>query len=295
MSRQIKIDFYRVEMPDDADISFEGIIERVAKSADNAKRTEVIGQAHVRLQEATMDRNCWRAEMVRIRLEDGAIVTKLSGESDPIDLAQDEGLGEQTAFLYRPSLRVLVLQRNKFAVSSSKLAQYFENKGGLDRPIMLDPIYTQDALQRLGGFTSIRSCEVRMAGPLDPEQFREQVPHIGGMVDLLKVFKSPRLALRWSMGQGNPDGSLSFRKVIAAMKALVKTADRDEARVFKLQISGRNSEDERDILDLVEERLTVVKTVERDKDRTLPYARRSAAIYQAWEEKRDELRAILAD
>ncbi|MCH7596597.1 MAG: hypothetical protein IID35_08570, partial [Planctomycetes bacterium] len=195
MARTIKIDFYRVEMPESAPAQFHEIIEQVADSANDGNRTVSIDKCPVRMQQAEKTDGCWHGDMVRIRMNEGAILTKLSGETHPIDLDDDEGIGEQTAFLYQPTMNILVVQRNRFAVSASKLARYFESMGGLDEPIVLDPIYTQDAIQRLARLTTIRKFTIRLAGPTNATAFKRQAPHFGGMIDLIEAFQSPRIVV----------------------------------------------------------------------------------------------------
>ncbi len=50
MARTIKIDFYRVEMPEGAPAQFHEIIEQVADSANDGNRTVSIDKCPVRMQ-----------------------------------------------------------------------------------------------------------------------------------------------------------------------------------------------------------------------------------------------------
>lgn len=291
-TRNIKIDFYLVTMPDSDTRRFESIIKHVLKHPDDESRTKVVNNSHIRLKEAAIEYGYWHGDMARIRMDAGATVSNLSGVEHTIDLDDDEGLGEHTAFLYHPTMKIIAVQRNRFAVSAGKIIRYFEIMGNVDSPIELDPIYTRDTLKRLANLKSARKFVIKMAGPINAAAFKKQVPGCGGMIDLINTFRSPFITVDMSMGHTR--GSLNIQSVLDNARAFFRGIQRDDIDATKIEITGVTKSDERDILDLVEERMTVIAQVEQANDRMLPYNNRRAVLHEAMGMKRAEIRSILA-
>ncbi|WP_442940553.1 DUF6731 family protein [Nostoc sp.] len=66
-----------------------------------------------------------------------------------IQLAQNEGIGEQSAFIYHPATSILALQSNRNGVSPGDFAKYFEIFAGTNASISFDPVIQMSVLQRL--------------------------------------------------------------------------------------------------------------------------------------------------
>jgi hypothetical protein len=124
MSKKINVDFYRVEILGNNSDKFENIIKSVGSSANDASRTIDINHSPTRLQEFGEYPNFCDGNMMRIRMDEIPSLASVDGDIAPITFDDDEGLGEETAFLYQIPTRVLMLQRNKFGVSASSFTKY---------------------------------------------------------------------------------------------------------------------------------------------------------------------------
>jgi hypothetical protein len=113
MTRQIKINFYRVYMPDGAGITFEGILESVDQSPNDEGRNLLVRDCPIRLQSLNKLQQGWEGDMIRIRMNEVPIKASLAGIVEPLEFEDNEGLGEETAFIYNPLIQVLMSQRNQ--------------------------------------------------------------------------------------------------------------------------------------------------------------------------------------
>jgi hypothetical protein len=161
--KQLSIDFYRVTMPHGAR-AFETVVETVSQLAAGAARNLEVSGAPIRLQESAAWQHCVEGEMVRIRMDMLPRKASLAGDLDDLDLDADEGLGEESAFLYDPRMRVLLIQRNRTGVSASSLAWYFKEKGNLGDPINLEPVLQRGVMQKLARMQAVRRLDITVSG-----------------------------------------------------------------------------------------------------------------------------------
>ena len=286
MTRLIKVDFYKVVLPDDAQRPFEQIIETIASSPEDQTRNLQRDANPVRLNEAESGSDLWEGEMIRIRMDEVPVKANLEGDISPIGLEEDEGIGEETAFLYHIPTEILGLQRNRYAVSPSGFAWYFEEKGGIT-PIELEPILREDAIQRLAQMDEVRKLNLHIAGVENMNVFRGLGRGVKGMMTLMDEFGSPNLNVNVSMGRRS--GSLVSSTVKSVAKQLARLSQRGETTVRKVEITGRDEDGEKTILDLIEYRMVEAIPVELDPDRTVSRQKRRAAIRTAWRARKQEL------
>ncbi len=87
-----------------------------------------------------------------------------TGQLTLLDLDDDEGLGEETAFLYDPATHCLTIQRNRFGVSANAFATYCTEIGAFESALNLEPIISADAIARLQEFDRVNRLTIKVAG-----------------------------------------------------------------------------------------------------------------------------------
>ena len=241
MTRKLKVDFFKVVLPDDFSDSFESVLNAVNVSPNDHTRNAIRNACPFRLQEAWQTEDCWKGEMIRIRMDQLPIKAKLSGDVSSIDLEDDEGIGEETAFLYHVPTRVLTIQRNRYGVSAGVFAWYFEKKGSVES-IELQPILQKDGLQRLANIKDVRKLSLNIAGTENMAVFKDSGKSVESMLSLIDQCKSPNLTLTFSMGkqQGSLEWAKSFAQSFAKLnqqeKALFTSLKyREKPRMGKSQ------------------------------------------------------------
>lgn len=284
MARTITFDFYRVKVEDKAGRSFPDLLEEMNAVDDRAQsRTDDA----IRLQPVKKSHGMLRGDMLRIRLNEVPVKAKLSGETKEIDLAADEGIGEETAYLFHPNTRILVIQRNRIGVSAAVMAKYFRTLCKV-RAVNLEMILKQDALERIRGMATIRTFEVHVAAPDRAEGLRGRGHSAKAMYDLLNDHQANNLTVKLSMGHKR--GGL--QNVIDTIVRLAGNQAEDPA-VKKILVIGNEDEDdsEKTLIDLLQDRLTESVILEGDGSRVTS-AQRFKALNAAWELHRDYLESL---
>lgn len=288
---QIKIDFYRVEMPESAHLTFEQIINTVLGLPNDHSRNEDVRGVLVRLQQAFSQGDLVGGEMIRIRLDEVPLRASLSvGSIGPFDLEEDEGLGEETAFIYNVPMRVLVIQRNRFGVSPSKLAYYLKKKGNINGFIFFDPILQAEAFQRVSRMSVIRSFDIRVAGVENYQDFRDMGLSGNALANLMEGFHAPNVSVSVSMGRS--PGSIIKGQLIADIRGALRLAGTN--KVKKIRVTGKEDDlSEVEIIDILKDRMVEILTVPLDTNRRLSFDGRIASLREALRRRYAELEGML--
>ena len=293
MAKTIKIDFFRVVMPQDAGTTFDALLDQIAEiPLDNETRTVTSQGDPVRLQELHLRIGYLEGDMVRTRMDTLPEKSNVeTGELAPLDLADDEGLGEEAAFLYHPPLGCLAMQRNRFSVSASAFVGYCGEVGNLQSPIVLEPLIAGDAIARLHQFGRISRLQVKVAGLQGGGELRDSPYSLAHIAALADDYAGPIVNIEISMGHQR--GSLARARVNDVVGWLRGRSDEGALDVRKIEVSGSAPGDETELLDLLESRIIAERRVQTNESRVVPYANRRAAVWSAWEETRDRIQAIL--
>lgn len=290
MTKTIRIDFYRVECP--ADVSFANILRRARRLPLDGSRTLEISGKHFRLQELHLESHLWEGETVHIRMDLIPAKASLDGQLGSFDLEDDEGIGEETAFLYDDRLNVLVLQRNRYGVSSASFCRYFERIGQLDDLITLTPVIQPEAFDRMMSMQIVRKLDVKLARlnnmPIDGSNGAST----SSVIDMINYFSAPSAHISISMGHQR-QGSLRVPSIHEFVQFMRGLSGNPDGELRSLKISGSEGETEpQEVVDLIEDRMVATATVEPDSDRRVPYGERQTKIRQAWEDNLVQLRQM---
>ncbi len=288
MSKNINIDFYKIQMPASARESFENILQNVIQLPIKERFRDIRFHPVCAYQAQASWQQLWEGEMIRLRMNNLPVKGSRSGQIQEIVFNDDEGIGEQTAFIYHPPTRVLVLQSNQSGVSPSTFAKYFEVMADFSEPIYIDPILQPDAMQRMARVQSVSKFEIRVAGLDNMELFQADDYGVKDMVDLTKAFNSPSISLNLSIGRKN-QGSLSVEKVKSTAQALLRGANQNKQQVKTIRISGYTNENEFVYIDLLKDRMRESVDISSGKKRNLPYQERKQIIRDAWLRRQQEL------
>lgn len=278
--KYLNIDFYRVRVEDRENRTFLDLLEVIRALPDDEGRAQTRTDDAIRLQTVNRSTAYWRGDMLRIRMNEAPVKAKRSGETKPIDFDEDEGLGEETAFLFHPATNVLVVQRNRSGVSASALAKYFKILGKV-KAIKFESILKEDALQRIARMQNISTFEVHFAGVQNGHNLRGRGHSAGSMYAMLNQFQAPNATIKLSMGR--KPGRL--QNVVNAVADLFgDQAEAQPQEVKRVIVIGSEGEDEeRTLIDLLQDRLSESIVVEvRDGER-ITSAQRFKALNAAWE------------
>jgi hypothetical protein len=248
----MKIDYYQVDVSATGRMSFENLLVGLNEVPDNEQRNKEINGCPVRLSDFEDTNGFIKLDMTKIRMDQVPLVAGLNGDSREIELDEDEGIGEESAYLYNKDLNLLVAQRNRYGVSPSVFASYIQRVMNLDGPVAFDPVLTPNAYQRLQTMPVIRKFEIKIAGVANPEMMVGADESLGYAMNRLAEYESPNAYITFSMGHQN--GSLNVRRIIAAARSWINLSNQNPNRVTALRISGQDPDNEKEIIDLIADR-----------------------------------------
>lgn len=274
--------------------ALEGVLKGVTNLAADSPQRNVDVNGPIRLLSSTHEDACWHGEMIRIRMDEIPIRASLRGDVDLFDLEDDEGVGEETGFMYVPRTKTLVLQRNRLSVSASAWATYFKVQAKLDDFIVLLPIIEPGTMARLNEIQEIRQIDIRFAGIRNPDELKKKSVGVEKMMELLDTFDAPSARLYLSMGH-DKRGGLNRKVAKTALLKLLGAARADGGNVIaKLEISGRTADEELQVVDLLRDRMIERDELDLDVNRRWPYSRRKKSLYDAWKRRETQLLAQFA-
>lgn len=285
--RNIKFRFWKLKMPESAGIGFG---ELIGMGTKKAQRTQVVDQEYFQLLE--MERKSSGVvccDVTHIRMNEGATVGSLTGAERLVHLEEHEGLSEKTAFLFDEKLEVLLVQQNRHGVSESKLVAFFEGVGDLSDQIELEPILTREAMQRLMDMKRSTKMIAKIAGPINVAAMKDpDAMAVSEFVELAEALEAPQLLIEASVGRASGSRNLSDR-VFKIVRALFRANNMGHARVTKLEVTGRDAENVKTVVDLIAQQMTCEEKLELDRYRQIPFAARRAALIRGFKSQRSEI------
>lgn len=284
----MRVDFFRIE--GEAGVATVNCLEKVSGLVDK-DRAYQIASVPFRAQELEKSNRYWRGDMIRIRMNDIPRIIALDGEEDEVLLDDDEGIGEDTAFLYDTRTQVLAIQRNSRGVSAAKWAQYFEHFSADDIAIVPEVVPSSETINAIvNKFHGVRKLHVRVAGNvnglLSIAASNSTANQIGQLAD-----SSPVIELTMSMGRER--GSLPIRLARQAMKQMYTMAGRvmgeQTTEIERIDVTGKFDEGDGVALNLLDYVVREEVEVEVDtKARRMLYESRQSGVDEAWGRRRSE-------
>lgn len=164
-SKSLDADFYKLEIT-----SGEGFAELVSSVAAKGIKKETAVEAKddffTRLESSGQwGEECIEGQIVRLRMN---TLPDKAGFDEPIQsigFTADEGVGESAAFIFRKNANVLLLERNRNAVTTFTFATFFKQLGEVPGEINLHPILQPDVYEKVLNAKVVRKLIVQVAGP----------------------------------------------------------------------------------------------------------------------------------
>lgn len=286
MKKTLKVYFYKVVMPKESGLKFEELLQLAAsRVADD--RTRIINNAPVFLCEIQQRPPFWHGDMVRLRMSNIPVKGSTRGNVSDIDLEADEGIGEQTAFLYHSKISVLALENNRSGVSDSAFGKYFQEIGDFSDEISVLPALQPDAYARVQKMGAIQKLIIRVANVEDLSVIAGSDPAITEMIKLSQVYDAREVEVSL-INNSLKSGALSRDGVLGTVKKLLKISEQYK-QVKKLTVEGGDEEDDIRPVDLLLDRLQDIVPIDPGGARTLSYFIRREAVRKAWESRQGDI------
>lgn len=260
------------------------VLEHLISLPVDRRNVDLTGLPH-RLE--TIDRRMesgdtfYEGEFVKVRMDKLPVKASRTAGVSGIGLSEDEGIGEETAFLYSKTHDVLILQRNRLGTTSGRVADYFNHFGKeVSSFIELSVMMNDDALKRLEAAKSLKSLSVSIHKVKDHSTESLRGGPVEGAEDAMNDLGGDRVTLTVSL-KPRRDGSLIRDKITRAVTSLLRMREDDVQSVPKIQVKAED-EDGTSVIDFIRERLFCADTIPNDKDRHLSYTARRSFLRAAW-------------
>ncbi|AUB37458.1 hypothetical protein COO91_03403 [Nostoc flagelliforme CCNUN1] len=274
-------------MPSNINLAFGEVLQKVI-TLPAEQRFKVVRLHHLSVHEANFGwQQTWEGEIICIRMDNVPAKADLAGKIEDFKLADNEGIGEQSAFIYHPNTNIMLLQSNKHGVSSGNFAQYFELMIGSNDSIYIDPVIQLDALQRLESMNRVKKFNVSIAALEDMSVFNNC--GLEEFAKLTTVYQAPSINIELKASR-KKHSSLPLEKVRNTAKSLLGISTQNQSQVKKIRISGSSDEDDSLFVDLLKDRMREsIQINASTTQRNISYVERQKALRSAWQKRELEI------
>jgi hypothetical protein len=173
ITKYVNFDYFQVvcrpkdSLPSVPDVLFDlRAILSILENKNLEERTVKYKQEKARMEQFSFmghTQNLW--DMYFTRLRDFNLPSKAKKDSKtvPVDLDDDEYIGENVSAIYDQSCNLVMIQRNRYSLGPSAIEEYFNHFCDPNEEIHLRPIYVTDIEKRIKGANSVRKLRIKFA------------------------------------------------------------------------------------------------------------------------------------
>lgn len=222
------------------------------------------------------DIGCYHLSFERLRDFNLPVKSSFERDSEPIDLEEDEYIGEEVSLLYDIANNVFIIQRNRDSLSPTALEMFLRDihSGyiGHASNLELNPILRQNVLEQILGSEQVRKINVRIDDLGQETQYEDDLSNITGEISR---YEAASLDFTLSVGrEKNREMNYGFAS------RLIENISR-RANVSKAQIYVRMDEESNvEKYDLIEHKIHSLVTFDFREERTI----RPDAVFQRMRE-----------
>ena len=288
-SHEIRADFFTVEEVKGA---FTSILDRLIGLKVPARNLEIGGQP---LRVETISKRTdesgvemYEGDFVKVRMDNLPVKASKTEGVSSIGLSVDEGIGEETAFIYVPSAKVFILQRNRNGASFTRAESYFnvfgkdQGDSAYDDVIGLSVIMNESAMARLGRAKALKSITFSISQLKDPGA-TELGTSVDYAVSAMTDLGGERATITVGLCRRN-EGTLTLQSVIGTVKSLLGIRESKSGTVSKVLLRAED-DDGVALIDFIKDRLSCSDKIANDSDRHLSYNTRICFLRNAWNSK----------
>lgn len=230
-NRKIRVEYYQVVEArkdgggKDKVFNLEELIFR-ADSLTPAKLTYDYYQEKARLDKYSFNRthNCYYLSFIRLRQTKIPVKAKMDSESNPIELENDEYIGEDVSAVYDKPNHILAIQRNRDSLSASGIEYYLTQLyNSQQNGIYLRAVPFKGVENRLRRAKTYRKITMKFATSNHKNTSMPEDTSFGRMLSFVSPYNARNCVLSISMGKYK--GSMSADTVTEVINEIKNTGD----------------------------------------------------------------------
>lgn len=295
--RTIKFSYYTVCIVNDAEggdperFDFEAWIKKAVEENIEKKEIEFDGVT-ARLEELEGDINSklWKLRFIKLRDTNIPSIVKKEEEAKPIELKDDEYIGEDLLMIYDRSNQVAMLQCNRFAMSKGKLEKYLNKVwNNSEKRIVLIHIsekIKESELRR----KNYRSLVLRLANVHAIEETHRPFSKI---INSYHALGGKAGTITFSLGRGR-QGKIGLNKEQMPIMLDDIYANMDIVTDAVLKVKDDDDNSSIDIVDLFDNSLNEYIDFKLEKRRVLDFSYATKRMIEQYLERKTKINNLLS-
>lgn len=173
ITKYVNFDYFHVtcrpkdSLPSVRDVPFDlRAILSILENKDLVERTVQYKQEQARMEQFSFmghTQNLWDMYFTRLRDFNLPSKAKRNTKSIPVNLDDDEYIGENVSAIYDQSCNIIMIQRNRYSLGPAAIEEYFNQFCDSTEEINLRPIYVTDMQARIKSANSVRKLRIKFA------------------------------------------------------------------------------------------------------------------------------------
>lgn len=228
----VRFDFFRVRSAPEVP-SLEIVLNTLRSQPAEDRRIQLEDKVCMMLDDYFTAQGVHSYLFSRIRMDELPQVRGLDGQAEPLDLDDDEGLGEDVAIAYDPDLRIISIHRNRFAISHSSIFEFINNNA--PGHYYFDPIFDREVMNKFARMQALKKTRIRFAGVQNFHFLSDQEISENMKVSLTEMAECPYVDITFSVGRRNRELPSWVRKMISLCAA---RPGEGEGEISTLEVTG---------------------------------------------------------
>lgn len=255
---KVTFDFFQVQTAENTPQSFNEVLDHLSQQDDKSFAIDGITYAMIeKLHLLGYDGYLF----TKIRMDDLPQKTRANGQRAPLALDEDEGLGEDIAFAYSPALKIIALQRNRYAFSANTLVRIISSVSP-ELELRFLPILRTNALQRFFECNLLKKLRLKLSGTHDLAFLRDSDLSPSEKITFQEMLTEPYVDITFSVGRQNVGLTEKLRRIATFFAGHHERGGDDV--VLAVEITGKqDGVDTTSVIDLLQDRLIYVGEVNR--------------------------------
>lgn len=182
---------------------------------------------------------------------------KIDSHGNPasLNLANDEGLGEDVAVAINSTCEIAAIQFNQYSMRETAISKYINNFFP-DININFLPIVKFDSMERVKKATEVKKFYIGLAGTLNFEKLRQYGLSANDAIMFQNLYSSPCMNLQWSVGRKKEGLASRLLSLIPIFKKYSEDNETKEITSLSAQILETTGDDVQSVfVDLLSDRL----------------------------------------
>lgn len=225
---------------------FENLLDIEAQ-----ERTELVNGEPCRIQTLVKHHGIYKIQVLRLRENVIPGIANDDGDFEIIELHDGEYVAEYNAIIYDSVTKVLMLHRNRNAMTPSRMEDYLSEFLVPGCNVILTPIIKESTLANIRRKPIYRSLRVRVIGDESRDASLSEDSCLRRLIRAAKDLDPNSIDLYFGIGRGKKGDSLSLEKT----REIIAEAHGKEY-IDKIEVSYKNDLDSKvEHIDLIEDRL----------------------------------------